>query len=327
MIIRHILFGYKLNKFSMDVLMKKGCSEDLLSQLYSIIDVPFKNKVALKKSLKKLLNSDDYKSHLDEIIEAARVLRIARLLKSLSSVYSLNFPGSKFIVPIRNYILSRPIPFTIWFRGRYCIFWLRSKLKRQILVKSLVNDNPTGYEYNKKQMQCFYRSHREQTEGLMRLLNSIGDFDAENSKILAVGPRNESEILLLRLQGFQKNNISSIDLFSYSPEIQVMDMNNMDYPENTFDVYYSSAVIKYSADVQRTVNESIRVVKPGGLIVYCFTFGTKSDIIPEGAEFSNGLSDLFALYGSAIKHIYWQQEHFVYDGHTQATVIFSIQKT
>jgi len=322
----YVLFGFKLNRDVYFKLAAERLPQATLDKLREIEDVPFRNKASLNKSLNTLLSKDEYGSFSLRIIEAARVLNSKRLFKAFKSIYALNVADSKFILPISRYILSLPVFFTIWFRSRYWCFWVLSKVKNKPFIKALINENTLGFEYNKKQMQCFYRSHREQTEGLMGLFKTITHFDIKSSKILAVGPRNETEVLLLRLHGFERKNISSIDLFSYSPAIDVMDMNAMDYPDDSFDAYYSAAVIRYSSDVKKTVEEAIRVVKDGGLMAYCFTFGTISDIVPEGAEFTNGQADLMALYGDSVDHVYWQQEHVVAAGDTRVSVIFSIKK-
>ena len=103
-------------------------------------------------------------------------------------------------------------------------------------------------------------------------------------------------------------------------------MNDLTYPNDAFDIYYSSAVIKYSSDVHKTVSESLRVTKSGGLMAFCFTFGVKSDLVPTGAEFYKGLKDLFKLYEKNIETIYWQEEFFHSEGDTRATAIFKIKK-
>src|SRR5439155_23120353 len=79
---------------------------------------------------------------------------------------------------------------------------------------------------------------RRRTERLMNVLRTIEGLPIKRSRILCIGPRNEAEILLLSLYGFPIDNIVSIDLFSYSDLIQVMDMHDLKFPADSFDIVY-----------------------------------------------------------------------------------------
>ena len=54
----------------------------------------------------------------------------------------------------------RPLPFTIWFRGRYYFFLLQSLIFGRKLLNEDSNQNIEGHEYNKKQLE----SVKEQLE-------------------------------------------------------------------------------------------------------------------------------------------------------------------
>jgi SAM-dependent methyltransferase len=186
------------------------------------------------------------------------------------------------------------------------------------------NSNSAGYQHNFKQVLSFTSGHRNRTERVMSVLKCIEKYDYTNSKMLVIGSRNEAELMLLDAYGFC--NINAIDLFSYSPRIKAMDMNDIKYEDNFFDIYYSSYVIKYSPDVSKTISEAIRVVKNGGLIVFAFSYGLESNVIPSGAELSGGIKDLILLFKDHIEHIYWNEEYQISGSDMRAALIFRLNK-
>jgi ubiquinone/menaquinone biosynthesis C-methylase UbiE len=105
-----------------------------------------------------------------------------------------------------------------------------------------------------------------------------------------------------------------------------MDMNNFVYTNNMFDVYFSSAVIKYSPDIHRTVTEAIRVTRNGGIVAFGFMYGMDSDIIPEGSHLEGGVSDLLTLFKEHVDHVYWHDEYVVAKDDIRAAVIFRLRK-
>ena len=87
-----------------------------------------------------------------------------------------------------------------------------------------------------------------------------------NKKILIIGPRNEAEIFNFMAHGFKRENIHSIDLFSYSPMVKIMDMHNLAFEDASFDLVYAGWVISYSDNRLRALQEMMRVAKPNGVI-------------------------------------------------------------
>jgi SAM-dependent methyltransferase len=99
----------------------------------------------------------------------------------------------------------------------------------------------------------------------------------ENSKILAIGPRTESDIL--KLKGlFPKGKIIGLDLISYSNWIQLGDAHNLSYKSNEFDCVISGWVLAYSNQKEKMINEMIRVVKDKGIISIGMEYDKSSDI-------------------------------------------------
>ena len=92
--------------------------------------------------------------------------------------------------------------------------------------------------------------------------------EKQSQKILSIGPRSESELLLLAAHGFLWRNISALDLFSYTPKITVGDMHKMPFNDNTFDIIFSGWVLAYSDSLKLAMKEKVRVLKNNGIIAF-----------------------------------------------------------
>ena len=84
--------------------------------------------------------------------------------------------------------------------------------------------------------------------------------------VLTVGPRTEAEILTLIAAGFDPANIRGLDLISYSDMVDLGDMHDMPYGDDTFDVVILGWVLGYSKDNPRVAAEVLRVARPGAYI-------------------------------------------------------------
>jgi len=313
------LSSYSIDHYSKDNLLDAGVSEAVISKLKAVYGKKFESKGSFELALNEILSTDD-KIYIDKIVKEGKVLSSNRASMYCSSVYNTYFPKSNIRLPFFTHLNLSRVIFPLEFRIRAWYYLLFSK------AQEIKNDNLEGFDHNRKQLLGFLEGHRNRTERLINVLRTIQGYSVKNAKVLCVGPRNEAEVLLLRKYGFRNKNVHAIDLFSYSPAISVMDMNSLDFPDNYFDVYYSSAVIKYSPDILQTVRESLRVTKSGGLMAFGFTFGMVSDLVPDGSALYGGLKDLFKLYENNIEWVYWQEEFFYSEGDTRATAIFKIKK-
>lgn len=158
------------------------------------------------------------------------------------------------------------------------------------------------------------RSH-----SLIRPLVSIDDVarNVRALRVLSIGPRVEGEIYNLIGYGFSRRNIVGLDLFSYSPYIQVGNMHAMDFPDGHFDVVISGWVLGYSDAKQKCADEMLRVTKKGGIIAIGNSWSqrTDEDIAystrgPIGSEEKvTDLAFIERLFGMTL-----DQAHFRYDG-------------
>ena len=85
------------------------------------------------------------------------------------------------------------------------------------------------------------------------------------SSILCVGCRNLSEINSFEAAGFE--HVTGIDLQSTDPRILVMDMHNMSFADDSFDIVYATHVLEHSFDLRRAVSELVRVARPGAHVI------------------------------------------------------------
>ena len=103
------------------------------------------------------------------------------------------------------------------------------------------------------------------------------DDKLEDKKVLIIGPRNEAEIFTFAGSGLDTKNIIAVDLFTYSPKIQVMDMHELEFGNGIFDVVYAGWVISYSEKRSLAISEMMRVLKPGGLVGVTATLAKASN--------------------------------------------------
>jgi len=88
--------------------------------------------------------------------------------------------------------------------------------------------------------------------------------DRANSKVLSVGPRFESELFGLRGLGYKWSNIASLDTYSYSRKIDVGNLHDMPYENNSFDLVLAGFILAYSRKPMTAMKEIARVLRSGG---------------------------------------------------------------
>jgi len=60
---------------------------------------------------------------------------------------------------------------------------------------------------------------------------------------------------------------SDADRFGFQAEFQIMDAHNLEFPADTFDLVYGTAILHH-LDYTRALNEIHRVLKPGGTMLF-----------------------------------------------------------
>jgi len=116
----------------------------------------------------------------------------------------------------------------------------------------------------------FERNWGGRTPEMRNKLDSILRFEKgknPNIKMLTLGPRWPAEITYIR----EKFNIDAmgLDLFSIDEsKVMIGDMHEMPIEDNTYDIVYEKNIYSKSYDFRKALDESVRVLKDGGLLMY-----------------------------------------------------------
>lgn len=127
-----------------------------------------------------------------------------------------------------------------------------------------------------------------------RILPYINNYCKDKTiKILSVGSCNMLEIYTFLSYGF--TNISGVDLISTNRQyIKIMDMHNMTFDDNSFDLLYCSGTFHCTYNVTKLVKEFVRVIKNGGIIVICVPVNFKrTNVYVHDVKSVTGLKHLF----------------------------------
>lgn len=151
---------------------------------------------------------------------------------------------------------------------------------------------------------------------ISEFLKALPDF-SRSGKVLCVGCRNLCEIDAFEHAGFA--SVTGVDLFSTDPRILVMDMHELKFPDNSFDILYCAATFEKAYDPMKVANEFIRVLKNGGVLI--LQVGANYQTGPVDRHDFKQLSNLYSFFKSNMKKVYFEEEEL----HSLQT-IFEIAK-
>jgi hypothetical protein len=135
--------------------------------------------------------------------------------------------------------------------------------------------------------------------------------DRANLKVLIVGPRTEMELIQYISYGFSPENISCLDLFSYSPFVDIGDMHSMPYSDDSFDIIVVSQILGYSKECRLAATEIVRVGRTGALVGSAEDWTTKIRYsCPEGPiEYSlESTQQILDLFGHSVGRVILRNE-------------------
>jgi SAM-dependent methyltransferase len=259
-----------------------------------------------------------------EKAESAVEPSLVRRLKDFVGRFLI--PLSPVLLSVGNYILLTPPLFAARFHLRRFYWYLTGYRLRQLVKGQGVDSGFVAEQVLPYNLGNINIINRGRTERIIAILRSIRGLKLGSLKTLVVGPRNEAELLLLSSYGFDAANLTAIDLFTYSPAVQLMDMHELKFADGAFDAIYSAFVITYSDDIPKAIAETIRVAKDGALIVFVF----EHLALGAGNRFgknnlAGGPDDLLALFGPNAGHVYWRED-FEAKGRYTSSVVFRLAK-
>jgi len=166
-------------------------------------------------------------------------------------------------------------------------FWRQSKDYESYVVKQL-------------ERTMSKRDTKRQHTQIM--INKIAELvDISTCDVLCVGCRNTAEIDYFLQKGARQ--VTGIDLYSTSPEVLVMDMHNMTFPADSFDIVYSTHSLEHSYDIQKVVDEFVRVCKNGGVVM--IEVPVKFETNEVDRVDMGSLATLHSKFGEALSEVIW----------------------
>jgi SAM-dependent methyltransferase len=140
---------------------------------------------------------------------------------------------------------------------------------------------------------------------MLLYLRNRTDIFSDNLKVLHIAP----EYSLSKILG-PRPNLEYVSADLDSPLAMVkMDITNIQFEDNRFDVVLCSHVLEHIVDDQKAMRELFRVLKPGGWVLIQSpidltrdkTFEDFTIVSPDGREKAFGLSGHVRVYGRDYK--------------------------
>lgn len=220
---------------------------------------------------------------------------------------------------------SRTVLRLLWIpHFRYAIglarYFYYVKIKNALRTINSANAYVLTLPHNLKALKSLWPEFvMDRVDRLLRPLSAIESIGVD-SALLVIGPRTESDILLLLAYGFRRTNIQSIDLISYSPWIGLGDMHDIPHPVNSFDAILCGWCLSYSTRPEKVAAEIVRVAKNGALVAIGLDYSILTSdesvreygysIVPDGSTTKriNSVQEIIQLFGTAVGSVFFSHD-------------------
>lgn len=254
-----------------------------------------------------------------------------------NDTYNRNTPldgiSEKFISRLFSY-LDRNISVLLQVRE------IRQLLARERLTQFL--ENSEIKKTDKEPTQNAHNTMNYNIQGLIEsveidrpsiLINPVLSIEkifknVKNMRVLSIGPRSEIEIFSLFSNGFKLENIKAVDLFSYSPYVEIGDMHNLPYPDNSFDVILLGWVLSYSKDWETVAREITRCCSKGGVVAIAADYSdisTVTDLFNHESTHVQCCDQILELFTSNLGQVYFRHES-THPSTSMNMVVFELDK-
>jgi SAM-dependent methyltransferase len=189
-------------------------------------------------------------------------------------------------------------------------------------------------EYNLSAFEPGSAPHMERPLVLINAIQAIERVARNKAqlRVLTIGPRSEYEILALHAAGFASDKTRGLDLFSYSPFIDVGDMHALPYENDTFDVVLLSFALCYSKKQNVVADEILRVSKNRAIVAIGDEYKDEHDnenrinTFRDEATYVNSCDHILDLFCGHVKTVFVRHEPEPPDNIT-VVAVFELSKT
>jgi len=204
------------------------------------------------------------------------------------------------------------------------IFFLRENIKFENTKDEAVLSYAISHNLSALDQDCAFGMEKRMSLVLYPSAALLRE-NIRTASCLLVGPRTEDDIFWAWSLGFRQAR--GLDLFSYSPYIDIGDMHRMKYDDNSFDLIILGWVLAYSSDPMSAVAECLRVCKPGGYLaigmdsISNFVYDPTHPVDKVGYtnQFKN-IEEVSTYVKELI--VFKHQEAFKENGHAYSSIIF-----
>ena len=139
------------------------------------------------------------------------------------------------------------------------------KSKHDELLNDIIKCDKTHRRYLRLQLnRTLIKKNSNTSKKYIYLIDRLRESaDISNLNVLCVGCRTVEEINYFKSINIRK--VVGIDLFSECKEIMIMDMHDMTFEDNSFDIIFSCHSLEHAQDYKKVISEFVRIAKEGSI--------------------------------------------------------------